>query len=80
VRDTLGWRLGLLLALSRGLVASCVAETGGQPAQVPLRFTLKEPGLVTLVIDTLHNRVAPGRYQVRGLVRPQLDLRYEFTC
>jgi hypothetical protein len=27
----------------------------------------------------LHSLVVPGRYQVRGLVRPPLDLRYEFT-
>jgi DNA-binding beta-propeller fold protein YncE len=89
---------------------------------IPVRFTLKEPGYVTLVIeDAKGNRVRnlisetycpagentvwwdglddhraknmnphgayeidgrlvePGEYRVRGLVRGQVDLRYEFT-
>lgn len=89
---------------------------------IPVRFTLKDPGYVTLVIeDAKGNRVRnlisetfcpagentiwwdglddhraknvithgayeidgrliePGEYRVRGLVRGQVDLRYEFT-
>jgi hypothetical protein len=89
---------------------------------IPVQFTLKEPGYVTLVIeDAQGNRVRnlisetycpagpntiwwdglddhraknvithgayeidgrlvePGEYRVRGLVRGQVDLRYEFT-
>lgn len=91
---------------------------------IPVSFTLKEPGFVTLVIEDQHSKrlrnllsetpfpagenvvywdglddigrdpnaaahgvyhipgklVAPGTYRVRGLMRPQINLRYEMTA
>ncbi len=91
---------------------------------IPVRFTLKKPGFVTLVIEDQHGKrvrnlisetpfpaganvvywdglddigrdpnaaahgvyhipgklVAPGTYRVNGLIRPQIDLRYEMTA
>lgn len=91
---------------------------------IPVRFTLKEPGFVTLVLEDQQGKrirnlisetpfpagsnvvywdglddigrdtnaaehgvyhipgklVAPGTYRVRGLVRPQINLRYEMTA
>ena len=110
------------------LVAQAQTDAPAQSAQpshppIPIAFTLKEPGLVTLVIEDESGKrvrnlisetpfpagkntawwdglddlgrdadaaahavyhipgklVAPGRYRVRGLVRPALDLRYQFT-
>ena len=118
-----GWRLaGFAWA---GMLASASAQTGGLTAEphppIAVPFTLKEPGLVTLVIEDAEGRrvrnlisetrfgagpqvvywdglddvervrpdfghyllaaklVEPGNYRVRGLVRPEINLRYLFT-
>lgn len=117
-----GW-LGLLSLLAGALAAAEAPNGGGTPhPPIPIRFTLSQPGLVTLVIDDSTGRrvrnlvsetpfpagehvvwwdglddkgriqtsincnfqvvpglVEPGRYRVRGLVRPPIHLRYEFT-
>jgi hypothetical protein len=119
MRNSIITALALLTALT---AMSAAAEELHPP--IPIRFTLAEPGFVTLVIeDAVGNRVrnlvsetqfprgentvwwdalddlgrdtdaakhavyhipgklvAAGNYRVRGLVRPQVDLRYEMTA
>lgn len=118
--------LGELLALSPSAepVAKSVLQTAeSMHPPIPIRFTLKEPGVVTLVIDDAEGKrvrnlvsetpfpagentawwdglddlgrdrdaaahaiyhipgqfVKPGDYKVRGLVRKDIDLKYEMT-
>jgi len=109
--------------LFAGLLASLPAVHAQEShPPIPVRFTLAEPGFVTLVMEdeqgrrvrnlvsemespagenvvwwdgtddtgrlqtsinanyeVVHSQVLPGRYTVRGLWRPRIDLRYEFT-
>jgi len=127
----LGLGGGATLAENAG--ASSTISNGpsaGPASPIPIRFTLTEPGFVTLVIDAclepsrrnepgprvrnlisetwfeagehvvdwdglddtgrvqtslnsnfeiVQAPVMPGRYRVRGLVRPRIELRYQFT-
>src|SRR3954471_7231567 len=119
--DTMRNSICTALAVLAALTATAAEELH---PPIPIRFTLAEPGFVTLVIeDATGNRVrnlvsetqfprgentvwwdalddlggdtdaakhavyhipgklvAAGNYRVRGLVRPQVDLRYEMTA
>jgi sugar lactone lactonase YvrE len=112
----------LIVGAMLALAASALVADESHPL-IPIRFTLSEPGFVTLVLDDAGGRrvrnlvsetkyaagenvvwwdglddlgrdddaanhgiyhvpgqrVAPGNYRVRGLWRPQIDLRYEFS-
>lgn len=112
----------IMLALA-GAASSAAWAAAELHPPIPVRFTLQEPGFVTLVIEDASGQrvrnlvsetpfpagentawwdglddlgrdpeaaehavyhipgklVAPGTYRVRGLVRPRIDLRYEFS-
>ncbi|MDB6054180.1 MAG: hypothetical protein JWN25_1703 [Verrucomicrobiales bacterium] len=114
--------LVILFALNAALASARGASNVSHPP-IPIHFTLKEPGFVTLVVDDSEGKrvrnlvsetefpagenvfywdglddlgrdtqaasqavyyipgklVAPGNYTVRGLVRPQINLRYQFS-
>ena len=116
----------LLAAVCPSLRAASEPKPGEEPAHppIPVRFTLAEPGFVTLVIEDAGGMrvrnlvsetpfpkgenvvwwdglddlgrdtdaakhavyhipgklVAAGAYRVRGLVRPEVNLRYEMTA
>ena len=119
--------LGEVLALSglkdAALATLILPKLQSEPPPIPIKFTLPEAGLVTLVIEDMQNKrvrnlvsetpfpagentawwdgsddllrdpgaaahgvyhipvrpVAPGSYQIRGLSRRPVELRYEFS-
>lgn len=117
-------RLALLVWIILLAWAGAAAWAGDElHPPIPIHFTLREPGFVTLVIEDASGKrvrnlvsetpfpagentawwdglddlgrdpeaakhavyhipgklIAPGSYRVRGLVRPRIDLRYEFS-